>query len=55
VIEAACATDGYAYASALEGGLLSRLDHAAYPGRELARSEHALDSGTRHQQDSAPG
>jgi uncharacterized protein DUF4346 len=25
--------------------LLSRLDHAAYLGRELARAEHALTSG----------
>ena len=53
VIEAASATDGYA--SVLAASLVSRLDHAAYLGRELARAEHALHSGTRYQQDAAPG
>jgi tetrahydromethanopterin S-methyltransferase subunit A len=53
VIEAASATDGYT--SVLAAGLVSRLDHAAYLGRELARAEHALRSGTRYQQDAAPG
>jgi tetrahydromethanopterin S-methyltransferase subunit A len=53
VIEAASATDGYT--SVLAAGLVSRLDHAAYLGRELARAEHALPSGTRYQQDAAPG
>ena len=33
------------YLAAIEHALLSRLDHAAYLGRELARAEHALSSG----------
>ena len=53
VVEAGNATDGYA--SVLAAGLVSRLDHAAYLGRELARAEHALASGTRYRQDAAPG
>jgi len=53
VIEAGNATDGYT--SVLGAGLVSRLDHAAYLGRELARAEHALHGGTRYQQDAAPG
>ncbi len=53
VIEAGSATDGYT--SVLAAGLVGRLDHAAYLGRELARAEHALRSGTRYQQDAAPG
>lgn len=53
VIEAATATDGYT--SVLAAGLVSRLDHAAYLGRELARAERALRAGTRYQQDAAPG
>ena len=53
VIEAANATDGYT--SVLAAGLVSRLDHAAYLGRELARAEHALHSGTPYRQDAAPG
>lgn len=43
------------YSGAIEGGLVSRLDHAAYLGRELARAEHALQSGERYVQDRAPG
>ena len=53
VVEAASATDGYT--SVLAAGLVSRLDHAAYLGRELARAEHALLSGARYRQDAAPG
>jgi tetrahydromethanopterin S-methyltransferase subunit A len=53
VIEAPNAADGYT--SVLGAGLVSRLDHAAYLGRELARAEHALRDGTRYQQDAAPG
>jgi tetrahydromethanopterin S-methyltransferase subunit A len=53
VIEAANATDGYT--SVLAAGLVSRLDHAAYLGRELARAEHALRSSTPYRQDAAPG
>ena len=53
VTEAASATD--AYTSVLAAGLVSRLDHAAYLGRELARAEHALAAGTRYRQDAVPG
>ncbi len=53
VTEAGNATDGYV--SVLAADLVSRLDHAAYLGRELARAEHALRTGTRYQQDAAPG
>jgi tetrahydromethanopterin S-methyltransferase subunit A len=35
--------------------LISRLDHAAYLGRELARAEESLRSGTKFVQDAAPG
>ena len=42
------------YVPAVEKGLLSRLDHAAYLGRELARAESALGSGSRYVQDAAP-
>jgi tetrahydromethanopterin S-methyltransferase subunit A len=42
------------YMTAIERGLLSRLDHAAYLGRELARAEHALSSGKPYVQDAAP-
>jgi Domain of unknown function (DUF4346) len=31
--------------TAISRNLVSRLDHAAYLGRELARAEHALTSG----------
>jgi tetrahydromethanopterin S-methyltransferase subunit A len=42
------------YMTAVEHALLSRLDHAAYLGRELARAEHALSSGETYVQDAAP-
>jgi len=42
------------YMPAVECRLLSRLDHAAYLGRELARAEHALSSGESYIQDAAP-
>ena len=42
------------YMTAIERGLLTRLDHAAYLGRELARTEHALSSGELYVQDAAP-
>ena len=42
------------YTPAIEGGLLSRLDHAAYLGRELTRAEQALTSGQPYVQDAAP-
>lgn len=52
VIEARSAAE--AYCPAIEQGLLSRLDHAAYLGRELARAEKALLSGDIYIQDAAP-
>lgn len=42
------------YTPAIERGLISRLDHASYLGRELARAEHALLNGERYVQDAAP-
>lgn len=41
------------YVPAVEKGLLSRLDHAAYLGRELARAEAALGAGMPYVQDAA--
>lgn len=43
------------YTCVIEAELISRLDHAAYLGRELARAEHALQSGENYVQDRAPG
>lgn len=42
------------YTPAIERGLLSRLDHAAYLGRELARAERALMRDEPYIQDAAP-
>lgn len=42
------------YTPAIDDGLLTRLDHAAYLGRELARAEAALASGEPFVQDAAP-
>ena len=42
------------YCPAIERNLLTRLDHAAYLGRELARAEAALKGGTDYVQDGAP-
>jgi tetrahydromethanopterin S-methyltransferase subunit A len=42
------------YTPAIDRGLLSRLDHAAYLGRELARAEESLRSGEPFIQDAAP-
>ncbi len=42
------------YCPAVEKGLVSRLDHAAYLGRELARAEQALRLGKPFIQDAAP-
>jgi tetrahydromethanopterin S-methyltransferase subunit A len=42
------------YTPAIDRGLVSRLNHAAYLGRELARAEQALIAGTRYVQDAAP-
>ena len=41
------------YMPALERGLVSRLDHAAYLGLELARAESALADGSAYIQDGA--
>lgn len=43
------------YGTAIERGLVTRLDHAAYLGTELARAEENLLSGKRYVQDRAPG
>lgn len=43
------------YTNVIEAKLISRLDHAAYLGRELTRAEHALQSGEDYCQDRAPG
>lgn len=42
------------YMRAIELNLASRLDHAAYLGRELARAERAMLSGEPYVQDAAP-
>lgn len=42
------------YIPAIENNLVSRLDHAAYLGRELARAEGALKSSDSYVQDGAP-
>lgn len=46
---------GALYCAAIERGLLTRLDHAAYLGRELARAQRSLMEGTPFVQDAAPG
>lgn len=43
------------YATVIEKGLISRLDHAAYLGRELARAEESLRTGLPYVQDRAAG
>lgn len=52
VIEGASAAE--LYTPAVDRGLISRLDHAAYLGRELARAEESLRSGEPFVQDAAP-
>ncbi len=42
------------YTPAIDRGLLSRLDHAAYLGKELAQAEESLRSGEPFIQDAAP-
>lgn len=49
------ASTGALYFEAIERQLLTRLDHAAYLGRELARAERSLQDGTPFVQDAAPG
>lgn len=43
------------YAGVVERGLVTRLDHAAYLGRELARAERSLETGEAFVQDRAAG
>ncbi len=42
------------YGEVIERQLLTRLDHAAYLGRELTRAERCLEDGTPFVQDAAP-
>ena len=42
-------------ATAIEEGLVTQLDHAAYLGRELAKAEIALKTGSHYEQDAALG
>lgn len=49
------ATPAALYAAIIERGLISRLDHAAYLGRELARCERSLALGEPYIQDRASG
>lgn len=46
---------GALYSEAIKRNLLTRLDHAAYLGRELARAEQSILHGTLFVQDAAPG
>jgi tetrahydromethanopterin S-methyltransferase subunit A len=43
------------YGEILNRKLVTRLDHAAYFGRELARADHCMRTGDRYSQDRAPG
>ena len=52
IIEGRCAAE--LYMTAIDRKLISRLDHAAYLGRELARAECAMTSGAPYVQDAAP-
>ncbi len=49
------ATPAALYTAAAERKLLSRLDHAAYLGRELARAERSIQTGEPYVQDRAAG
>jgi len=42
-------------ATTIEQGLITQLDHAAYLGRELAKAEIALKTGSHYEQDAALG
>jgi tetrahydromethanopterin S-methyltransferase subunit A len=48
-------TTAAVYSAAIARHLVSRLDHAAYLGRELARAERSLKTGEAYVQDCAPG
>ena len=56
VLDAVIEAEGAAaaYSTAIARGLVTRLDHAAYLGKELARAEAALRDGTAYVQDAAP-
>ena len=43
------------YATAIEQAFVTRLDHAAYLGKELARAQRAIETGEPYVQDRAPG
>lgn len=47
-------TAGALYQAAITRRIISRLDHAAYLGRELGRAERCLHDGTVYVQDRAP-
>jgi len=49
------ATPAAVYSLLIERGFVSRLDHAAYLGRELGRAEVSLRTGEPYVQDRAPG
>jgi tetrahydromethanopterin S-methyltransferase subunit A len=53
IIEGFSATSVYSELIARQ--LVSRLDHAAYVGRELARAERSIETGEPYVQDRAPG
>lgn len=48
-------TPAAVYAAVIDRKLVSRLDHAAYLGRELARAERSLTTGEPYVQDRAAG
>lgn len=48
-------TPAAVYSATIERELLTRLDHAAYLGRELALAERSMKTGERYVQDRAPG
>ncbi|MCK6683250.1 MAG: hypothetical protein L6R30_12640 [Thermoanaerobaculia bacterium] len=49
------ATPAALYSEAADRGLLSRLDHAAYLGRELVRADRSIETGVPCVQDRAAG
>ncbi|HVT02464.1 MAG TPA: DUF4346 domain-containing protein [Thermoanaerobaculia bacterium] len=49
------ATSAALYATIIDKQLISRLDHSAYLGRELARAEQSLKTGEPYVQDRAAG
>lgn len=49
------ATPAALYSAVIAEGLISRFDHAAYLGWELARADQALATGAAYVQDRAPG